>query len=82
MTELLTKIQDVLPEIDTPPKQLRSLSKESRNEVLEQRRTIIRTLVDNVKVYANAQVKIEGLLDGSEAAQFDLHDLSTPLGVL
>jgi hypothetical protein len=52
------------------------------NEVLKIRREIIRALVDKVVVYASGEVKIYGLLDGSEAAQFDLADLSTSSGVI
>jgi hypothetical protein len=71
-TELLTTLQETLPEIDLPPKELGKLSEEERNEILEKQRHIIRALVDKVELWANGQVKIWGLLDGSEAAQFEL----------
>ncbi len=69
-TELLTKLQSTLPEIDIPPQKLKRLPEEKRKEILRRRQEIIRALVDTVWVYADKRVKIEGLLDGSEAAQF------------
>jgi site-specific DNA recombinase len=71
-TELLTTLQEVLPEIDVPPDELKELLEEERNEILESRRDIIRALVDKVEVYASGKVKIYGLLNGSERAQFEL----------
>jgi len=71
-TELLTTLQEVLPEIDVPPDELKELLEEEHNEILESRRDIIRALVDKVEVYASGKVKIYGLLDGSERAQFEL----------
>jgi hypothetical protein len=70
-TGLLTKLQTTLPDIDIPPKELRKLTEERRNWILKQRQEIIRALVDTVWVYANKQVKVDGLLDGSEATQFE-----------
>ncbi len=70
-TELLTKLQTTLPEIDIPPKELKKLPEDKRNEILRRRQEIIRALVDCVIVYADKRVKIVGLLDGSEAAQFE-----------
>ena len=72
VTELLTTLQAKLPEIDQTPDELRELPEEKRNEILRTRRDIIRALVDKVEVYADGGVKIHGLLDGSEAVQFDL----------
>ena len=71
-TELLTTLQDKLSETDQTPDELRELAQEKRNEILESRRGIIRALVDKVEVYASGEIKIHGLLDGSEAAQFEL----------
>jgi hypothetical protein len=71
-TELLTALQDKLKEIDVSPEELRALAEEKRNEILVARRKIIRALCDRVVVYADGRVKIEGVLDGSEATQFDL----------
>jgi DNA invertase Pin-like site-specific DNA recombinase len=76
-TELLTTLQAQLPEIDIPPDELRTLSEEKRNGILETRRGIIRALVDEVEVYASGEVKIHGLLDGSEASQFGLEGWSS-----
>ena len=71
-TELLTTLQEVLPGIDQTPQELKALPKDEREEILTARQTIIRALCDKIWVYANGQVIIEGLLDGSEAAQFEL----------
>jgi len=71
-TEPLTTLQAKLAEIDQTPEELRDLPEEKRNEILKIRRNIIRSLVDKVVVYADGQVEIHGLLDGSEAAQFEL----------
>ncbi|MEA3342456.1 MAG: recombinase family protein, partial [Chloroflexota bacterium] len=76
-TELLTKLQTVLPEIDIPPSELKKLSEDERNEILRRRQEIIRALVDCVEIYADKRVKIEGLLDGSEAARFAYTTLQT-----
>jgi site-specific DNA recombinase len=72
--ELLTTLQAVLPGIDQTSKELKALPKDEREEVLRARQTIIRGLCDRVRVYADGQVEIEGVLDGSEAAQFELAD--------
>jgi len=72
VTELLTTLQGKLSEIDIPPEELKALPEDKRNEILRERRNIIRALVDRVVVYADGRVKIEGTLDGSEAAQFEL----------
>ena len=81
-TKLLTTIQKELPRIDIPYKKLKQLPEEERNEILRMQQDIIRALVDKVVVYADGQVVIEGLVDGSEAAQFDLADLSTLLSMI
>jgi len=69
---LLTSLQAKLPEIDIPPDELKALPDERQTEILKMRREIIKALVDKVKVCANGQVEIVRLLDGSEAAQFEL----------
>jgi DNA invertase Pin-like site-specific DNA recombinase len=71
-TELLTTLQAKLPEIDIPPRELKALPVERINEIMKIRQGIVRALVDEVLIYANRQVKIEGLLDGSEGSQFEL----------
>lgn len=72
VTELLTTLQAKLPEIDQEPAELKGLPEEERNEILRTRRGIVRALVDKVEVSASGEVKIHGLVDGSEAANFEL----------
>ncbi len=74
VTELMTALQARLPEIDLPPKELRALPKEQQTAILKERQIYVRALVDRVEVWANGDVKIEGVLDGSEGAQFRLGD--------
>ena len=69
---LMTSIETLLPVADIPPDELKKLPEERRNRILKIRQGIIKALVEKVTVWASGQVKIEGLLDGSEAAQFDL----------
>lgn len=70
--ELMNALQEQLPKIDLEPEALKALPEDERNKVLKGRRKIIRALCDKVLVYADGRVKIEGALDGSEAAQFEL----------
>ncbi len=72
VTELLTSLQAKLPEIDQSPDQLKMLPEEQQVEILKLRRQIIRALVREVVVWSNKQVKLLGLIDGSEGAQFEL----------
>ena len=81
-TELLTTLPEVLPGIDQTPKELKALPKDEREEVLRARQTIVRGLCDVVRVYADGRVEIEGVLDGSEAAQFGLGSRSIAAAVL
>jgi hypothetical protein len=71
-TELLNALQEQLPDIDLAPNELRTLPEDKQNEVLRVRRSVIRALCERIHLYADGRVKIEGVLDGSEAAQFDL----------
>jgi hypothetical protein len=71
-TELLTALQKTLPAIDQQPDELEALPGDKRIEVMTARQRIIRALCDTVYIYADGRVRIEGMLDGSEAAQFDL----------
>ena len=71
-TELLTGLQVELPKIDIPYNELKRLPKEEQRAILERRQKITRALVDKVIVFHNGHVEIEGLLDGSEASQFEL----------
>jgi hypothetical protein len=68
----MTTLQERSPTIDQRPEELRAMPKERRNEVMKKRREIIRALCDKVVVYADKRVRIEGVLDGTEAAQFEL----------
>jgi len=79
-TELLTTIQKELPRIDIPYNELKKLSEKECNEILKTHQEIIRALVDKVEVYASGKVKVYGLLDGSEAAQFELDTLTSRAG--
>ena len=81
-TELLTTLQEVLPGIDQTPQELKALPKDEREEILTARQTIIRALCDKIWVYADGRVEIEGVLDGSEAAQFELGNRSIAAAVL
>ncbi len=72
VNKLMANIQTILPVADIPPGELKKLAKERQIEIFKMRQDIIRALVRKVTVRANGQVKIEGVLDGSEAAQFEL----------
>ena len=71
-TELLTTLQAKLPEIDQAPKELKALPKEDRDKILRTRKKIIQALCEKVIIYSDRRIVIEGMLDGSEAAQFEL----------
>ncbi len=72
VNNLMANIQTRLSAADVPPDELRKLPREKQIEILKIRQDIIRALVRKVTVWADGQVKIEGVLDGSEAAQFEL----------
>jgi len=76
-TELLTGLQEELPTLDIPRKELLALPKEHQETVLRKRQRIVRALCDKVTIYADGRIVIDGLLDGSEAAQFELPTPST-----
>ena len=57
--------------IDQEPDALNALPENERRAILEKRRRIIRALCDRVTVWADGRIKIEGVLDGSEAVQFE-----------
>ncbi len=75
VTDLMTGLQERLPEIDQEPEVLKAMALDKQNGILRQRQEIIRALCDKVRIWANGHVEIEGLLDGSESAQFDLGSL-------
>jgi len=68
--ELFATMRKSLERLDLPVGRLQQLAEEERNGILRERRTIIRSLVDRVDVYADGRVIIMGVLDGSEAGQF------------
>jgi DNA invertase Pin-like site-specific DNA recombinase len=70
--ELMLALQVELPSIDQSPEELRVLPKAQQDHILSRRQTIIRALCDKIIVWSNGKVRIEGLLDGSEGAQFGL----------
>jgi DNA invertase Pin-like site-specific DNA recombinase len=72
LVELMTNIREELPMIDIPRKELRALPKEQQEVILRKRQRIVRALCDKVTIKANGHVEIDGLLDGSEAAEFEL----------
>ena len=72
VTELLASIQAKLPGIDQPPDELNQMPEEERNEILKMRRKIVRALVQKVVIWSDKRVKIFGLIDGSESAEFEL----------
>jgi hypothetical protein len=43
---------------------------------------IVDSIVDQVVIYSDGRVRVEGLLDGGEASQFELGLSSTPTGLL
>ena len=71
-TELLTSLQARLPEIDQTPEELAALPKDQQESILRERQDIIRALCEKVIVWSDRRVKLVGVIDGSEAAQFDL----------
>jgi len=70
--ELLETIHNVLDEIDVPPEFLSQCPEGERRHILGARQKIIRALCDTIYIYADGRVKIEGVIDGSEAPQFNL----------
>jgi site-specific DNA recombinase len=52
--------------------ELGALPEEQRNEILEAQRKVIHTLCEAVHVYSDGHVRIDGALDGTEAAEFEL----------
>ena len=78
VTELLTSLQAKLESIDQTPTELNEMPAEERSAVLKERRKIILSLCETVRVYADWHIEIDGVLDGSEAAQFGLGGLSVP----
>jgi hypothetical protein len=74
---LLQSFEDRLGEIDLPPSELEKLPKEQQDTILGERQKIVRALCDKITIYANGRIVIDGLLDGSEHQQFELHSLKS-----
>jgi chromosome segregation ATPase len=70
--ELFSKFCNRLEYLDCDSSTLELLSKEERDNILKERQEIIRILVDKVTVNSKREVTIEGVIDGSEGAQFEL----------
>ena len=79
-TEVLTKLRANLAAIEQTPDELKKLSKDERIKVLKARQKIVRVLCDRVYAYSDGRVRIEGVLDGSEAAQCELSSPKTGSG--
>ena len=54
------------------PEELATLPKERQESILQERQDIIRALCEKIIVWSDRRVKLVGVIDGSEAAQFDL----------
>jgi DNA invertase Pin-like site-specific DNA recombinase len=70
--DLLAAFRTQVPEIDQPPATLKALPFDEKNAILIRRRKMIRALCDEVTVRADGHVELKGVLDGHEAAEFDL----------
>ncbi len=68
----MANIKKILPVADILPDELKELPEEKCDKILVIRRDIVRALVEKVKIWADGRVRMYGLLDESEAAQFDL----------
>jgi DNA invertase Pin-like site-specific DNA recombinase len=71
-TELLTTLQTQLPGLDQSLEELKAMPREKREEVFKKRQEIVRTLCEEVHIWADGRVELIGVLDGSEASQFEL----------
>jgi translation initiation factor 2B subunit (eIF-2B alpha/beta/delta family) len=80
-TRFLTSLQGELPDIDQTLDELKAMSQEERNEILKARQKIIRALCEKIEVFSDRQIKLYGVLDGTEAGGFDLgHSWTKPWG--
>jgi DNA invertase Pin-like site-specific DNA recombinase len=70
--ELLTALQERLSGIHQTREEFRTLPEDKQRDIMKARQEIIRALCDRVLIYADGRVRIEGVIDGSEAAQFEL----------
>ena len=72
---LLQSFEIRLGGIDIPPNELEKLPKAKQKSILKEQQKIVRALCDKITIYANGQIVIDGLLDGSEFIQFELPSL-------
>lgn len=75
-TELLTKLQEILPDIDQTPKELKAMPEHERDGILKLRQRIVRSLCDRVYVYADWRIRVDGLISTGEGRQFGLDSCS------
>ena len=69
ITRFLTSLHAELLGIDQTTDELKTLSEDRHNHILKTRQRIIRALCEKVCIWSNGQVKLYGLLDGSEASE-------------
>lgn len=72
MRRLVEPLQAELPDIDLTMEQIKALPEAKQVKVLKKRQKFIRAFADKVLVFADGSITIEGVLDGSEAEQFEL----------
>lgn len=78
-TQFLTSLQAELPDIDHTLDELKAMSQDDRNDILKARQKIIRALCEKIEVSSDRQIKLYGVLDGTEAGEFDLgHSWTRP----
>lgn len=71
-TQFLTSLQAELPDFDQTLDELKAMSQDDRNDILKARQKIIRALCEKIEVSSDRQIKLYGVLDGTEAGEFDL----------
>ena len=69
---LLTAMRTNLESIDRKPEELTALPQDRQDAILKERQRIMQALVERVNVYADGRVEVLGVLDGTEAGQFEL----------
>lgn len=67
---LITNLQERLPEIDITQEELEQLPEEKQEEILKERQQAIRALCDKIYIYANGEIDIDGLIDPIKASHF------------
>jgi chromosome segregation ATPase len=71
-TQFLTSLQAELPDIDQLPDALIAMPQDERNSILRTRQRIIRALCDKIEIWSDGRIKLYGVLDGTEAGEFEL----------